>query len=127
MQIQINTGKDVDGDAGLSAHAEEVIGKTLHHLKNQLTRVEVHLDDENGEKGGSDDKSCTMEARPRGLQPVAVSHRAGSTHQAIDGAARKLKSALERQFGKLEGKQRRPVIIEDEGPQDEGSTADSPL
>jgi hypothetical protein len=57
--------------------------------------VELHLSDENGKKSGVDDKRCLMEARLAGLAPIAVSHNAATLTQAIDGAAAKLKRALD--------------------------------
>ena len=45
-----------------------------------------------------------MEARPKGHQPILVSHDADSLTQAVEGAAEKLEHALEHLFGKLRGK-----------------------
>ena len=50
---------------------EDRIGEVLSPFAERLTRVEVHLRDENAQKGGRDTR-CTMEARPRGLDPLAV-------------------------------------------------------
>lgn len=36
-----------------------------------ISRVEVHLSDEDGKKGGQNDKRCMMEARLDGRQPAA--------------------------------------------------------
>jgi ribosome-associated translation inhibitor RaiA len=52
-----------------------------------------------------------MEARVAGRQPVAVTDQAGSLHQAIDGAAQKLKRSLDSTLGKLgEHKRTTPPI-----------------
>lgn len=106
MQIQINTDNHIDGNEALSTHVEAVVESAVRHMKDHLTRVEVHLEDENGGKAGSDDKRCLMEARLRNHQPVAVSHNAGSVHQAVDGAARKLKASLESLLGRLDDHRR---------------------
>lgn len=108
MQIQINTDNHIDGNAALSAHVEAVVESAVRHVKEQLTRVEVHLEDQNAGKAGTDDKRCLMEARLRSHQPVAVSHHAGSVHEAVDGAARKLRVALEALLGRLDASRRRP-------------------
>jgi hypothetical protein len=42
-----------------------------------------------------------LEARLTGLQPIAVTHEAASLRLAIEGAAEKLKHALEHRLGKL--------------------------
>ena len=109
MQIQINTDHHIDGKEALCAHVEAVVENAVRHVKDHLTRVEVHLDDENGGKAGSDDKRCLMEARLRSHQPIAVSHHAGSIHQAVDGAARKLRASLEALLGRLDDHRRHPT------------------
>lgn len=95
MKIQVNTGPNTDGREAMIRHAESVVAATLGHLTEHITRVEIHLSDENGEKGGSTDKRCVMEARLEQHQPIAVTQDAASIHQAIDDAADKLKHALD--------------------------------
>ena len=77
-----------------------VVTDVLGHLTARITRVEVHLSDEHGAKHGAEDKRCVMEARPQGLHPTAVTHHAATVHQAVDGAADKLKRALEHAIGR---------------------------
>jgi ribosome-associated translation inhibitor RaiA len=101
MHIQINTDHNVEGREGLAAHVEEVVASALSHVSAQITRVEVHLSDENGAKGGLNDKRCLMEARLEGRQPTAVTHHANTLPQAVDGAADKLKRAIESTIGRL--------------------------
>ena len=64
----------------VAAAVERILG----HLAEHITRVEVHLSDENGKKGGSHDKRCMMEARLEGHQPIAVTHEAETIAQAIE-------------------------------------------
>ena len=85
----------------MARRAEAAVERTLGHLAQHVTRVEVHLSDENGKKGGSHDKRCMMEARLERHQPIAVTHEAETIHQAIDGAAGKLKSSLDHTLGRL--------------------------
>jgi hypothetical protein len=63
--------------------------------------VEVHLSDENGDKGGQNDKRCVMEARLQGRQPVAVTYRAATVEEAVDGAAGELTRLIENTLGRL--------------------------
>ena len=100
MKIQINTDKNIAGDARLNQHTEDVVERALRHLAAQITRVEVHLSDENSAKPGTTDKRCMMEARIEGRQPIAITHDAANLHQAIEGAATKLKKSLEHDLGK---------------------------
>jgi len=104
MLIKVNTDSHIDGTAEMAAEVEAVIEDTLSHFADRLTRVEVHLSDENSHKGGDRDKRCVMEARAQGLQPIAVTHEAGTADEAVDGAAEKLKHALETHFGRLESR-----------------------
>jgi ribosome-associated translation inhibitor RaiA len=101
MQIQLNTDRSVNGTDALRAQVEETVGRALRRFEGQVTRVEAHLSDENHEKFGATDKRCALEARPTGLQPIAVTHQAATLDQAIEGAAGKLRRALETAFGKL--------------------------
>lgn len=104
MQIQINTDHHIEGHEGLVAWATGEVQTALSHHKAQVTRVEVHLSDENGAKPGAKgtpgDKRCVMEARLQGRQPLAVTHHADNQHQAITGAADKLNRLIESTLGK---------------------------
>ncbi|HUG99148.1 MAG TPA: HPF/RaiA family ribosome-associated protein, partial [Gammaproteobacteria bacterium] len=50
------------------------------------------------------DMRCLMEARLEGLQPIAVTHRAATSSQAVEGAADKLTRLIESTFGRLRAK-----------------------
>lgn len=95
MQIQVNTDASIEGRAALITHVSGVVESTLRRVSDHITRVEVHLSDENGQKGGQDDKRCMMEARMEGRQPIAVTHQAASLSQAVDGAVDKLSRLIE--------------------------------
>jgi len=101
MQIQINTDKNIEGSEQLTQEVEATVETTLGRFSEQLTRIEVHLSDENGNKSRGDDKKCVMEARPAGMQPVAVTHVAATLDQAVDGAAGKLEHLLDSTFSRL--------------------------
>ena len=100
MRVQVNTDNNIPGDESLEAHVEEVVTSTLSRFSQDVTRVEVHLQDENSHKGGSDDIRCMMEARVEGMQPTAVTHNAGNVKDAINGAVRKLRNALTTSLGR---------------------------
>ena len=101
MQIQINADRGIEGHERLADFARETVTDHTGHLAARLTRVEVHLRDENGPKSGSNDKRCTMEARLEHRKPTAVTHYAESVEQAISGAAGKLRRALDRELERL--------------------------
>lgn len=94
MQIQINTDHNIEGREALATHVQGVVENVLGSLAERVTRVEVHLSDQNGNKSGPNDKRCMMEARVEGRQPTAVTHTAETVDQAVDGAVEKLKRSL---------------------------------
>ena len=101
MKIQINTDNHITGRETLVAQAEATITGALGHLAKHVTRVEVHLSDENGNKTGGRDKRCVMEARLESHQPIAVTDEADSLDEAIAGAADKLKRSLEHTLSRV--------------------------
>ena len=100
MQIQVNTDANIEGRDELARQIEAEINTALSQFSDQITRVEVHLSDENAGKSGSADKRCLMEARPAGRQPIAVSHEGATLEEAYSGAAKKLRSSLESTLGR---------------------------
>ena len=85
---------------------EDRIGEVLSPFAERLTRVEVHLRDENAQKGGRDTR-CTMEARPRGLDPLAVEAIEEGPREAVRSALGKLQHALGHRFGRLDAKRKK--------------------
>lgn len=102
MQIQINTDHNIPGREALSAHVTNVVENALSHFRERITRVEVHLTDENGPKGGDTDMRCAMEARLGHHQPIAITHESATLHQAINGAADKLARLVEHTLERLD-------------------------
>ena len=118
MQIQVNSDNHIQSNVRLEEWVRTTIESTLERFEEGLTRIEVHLGDENGDKAGPHDKRCQMEARPKGHQPVSVTHRAESLDLAIEGAATKLSHALEHMFGKLRNKRAPNTQSAETGPND---------
>lgn len=101
MQIQVNTDRNIEGDENLIADVRGTVDGALSRFSDRITRVEVHLSDENADKGGADDIRCLIEARLEGRAPIAVSHQAASVDRAVDGAADKLIRSLDSTLGRL--------------------------
>ncbi|MFO7574134.1 MAG: HPF/RaiA family ribosome-associated protein [Bacteroidales bacterium] len=101
MQIQFNTDKNVTGSEDIAASSTSLISEELKRYSQQITRVEVHFSDEDGNKDGLNNKRCMMEARLAGMKPIAVTHQADTHEQAIFGAIDKLKTSLEKITGRL--------------------------
>jgi ribosome-associated translation inhibitor RaiA len=101
MQIQFNTDKNVAGSEELVAASTSIITEELSRFSTQITRVEVHLSDEDGNKDGVNDKRCLMEARLAGMKPIAVTNHANTHELAVFGAVDKLKASLEKATERL--------------------------
>jgi len=101
MLVQVNTDNHVTGDDELADRVAADVQRTLKRFSTQITRVEVHINDENGDKAGATDKRCLLEARVKGLDPVAVSHHAPSVSEAVKGATEKLVRSLDRTLARL--------------------------
>lgn len=101
MIIQFNTDHKIPGSERQSAYFSPIIAEALGRFSNQITRIEVHLTDENSHKEGQDDKRCMLEARLEGLNPIAVTSHGESIERAVKGAIEKMKTALDSVLGKL--------------------------
>ena len=106
MQIQVNTDRNIAGHEALAAHVSSIVESALGHIREHITRVEVHLSDENSDKkGGKDAMRCVMEARLEKHQPTAVTHHAATVEQAVDGAVDRLTRLLDHTLGRLHDQQ----------------------
>ena len=114
MQIQVNTDHNVEGHEELARRIEAEVSASLSRFSGQITRVEVHLRNENAGKSGGVDKRCLMEARPTGHQPVAVSHQGATLEEAFSGAAKKLQRSLESTLGRRDDRKGGASIRTDE-------------
>ena len=101
MKIQLNTDVNIDGDEALAAQVSATVEQALDRFSEHITRVEVHLADENAGKNGQKDHRCMLEARLEGRQPVAVTEHAATLEQAVQGAAQKLAHLLDSTLGRL--------------------------
>ncbi|MBD1550829.1 HPF/RaiA family ribosome-associated protein [Pseudomonas sp. C2L12B] len=104
MHIQVNSDNHIQGGSRLEHWVRSTLEAALERFEEDLTRIEVHLRDENGDKPGPHDKRCQLEARAKGLTPISVSHKSPTLETAVDGAATKLEHALSHQFGKLKSR-----------------------
>lgn len=106
MQIQISTDHNIEGSEDMAGATTDIVAHALRRLSDHITRVEVHLSDENGPKAGENDIRCTLEARLVGRQPIAVTHHADTIPLAVHGAASSLVSLIENTLGRTEGLER---------------------
>ena len=100
MQVQFNSDSSVMGTANVAERIEASVRGKLSRFEDRLTRLEIHVHDENAHKHGHDDKACTIEARPRGGKPIGVTEGASTVDDAARKAAGTLAQRLTRHFGK---------------------------
>jgi hypothetical protein len=103
MIIQVNAN-GLGPDAGGLSTVESEIRRRLARFERRLTRVEIHFEDVNADRGGSCDKRCLIELRPRSAAPIAVSDCASNIGPSIAGAAAKAVAALDTHFGKMDAR-----------------------
>jgi len=108
MQFQFNSDSSVMGTENVAERIEAMCRDKLARFEERLTRLEVHVSDENAAKGGADDKACTIEARPRGGRPLGVTAHVSKVDDAARKAANTLAERLERHFGKGEKHKHEP-------------------
>ena len=100
MQILINTENSIEADEQLMERIEAIARAGLSRFSDRITRVDLHLSDVNGKRGGAD-KHCVMEVRPKGLDPVVTPDQAETVDKVALSAIRKMVYLLESTFGKL--------------------------
>jgi ribosomal subunit interface protein len=104
MIIQVNTDKNIDGSQNAKAYVTEKIEAGMKHYADKITRVEVHLSDQNADKEGPDDIQCRIEARIEGQQPVLVESKDETMHKALGEAIDKMQAVMRTVIGKMKEK-----------------------
>ena len=99
MQVQINTDNATHGSERSIEGVEAMMRDRLSRFSDRISRIEVHLSDVNGDRGGLD-KHCMIEMRPNGLDPLVATDQADTMDAAINGALGKSITVLDRTFGK---------------------------
>lgn len=102
MTVQLNTDKTISGNEKNQHYFTSMIEEGLKNFESHITRIEVHLSDENGIKEGFNDMRCLLETRIEGRQPIAVSCQADTVELAVSGAIDKLTASLETILGRMQ-------------------------
>ena len=108
MMVHITTDNHIQGRERLVREVEASVEESLARFAPQITRVEVHLSDENGKKPGENDKRCKLEARLAGLAALGVTGAGSNLDQAVESALEKLHNLLDHKLGRLSDKKGRP-------------------
>jgi len=102
MQVQVNTSNGVENKETLERWAGEFLNDALSRFRQEITRVEVQMSDENSAAKGGPNLRCMLEARLNGHEPLAVNHHAETQDLAFRGATQKLVRLIEHTMGKLD-------------------------
>ncbi len=113
MQVQVNSNHTIHTGESFERWASTELNASLSRFKDDITRIEVHMSDDIGDKASAEHKRCVMEARLAYHEPLVVNHRAPSQDEAFRGASDKLKHALEHLQGKLRNHRARESIRRD--------------
>lgn len=101
MQVHVSTDNHIHGSESLAESVSSDVRSTFERFADQITRLDVHLADVNGPKGGSNDIRCLVEVRLAHHQPVVASHQAGAVDEAVDGASEKAFRVVETTLAKI--------------------------
>lgn len=101
MIIQFNADKNLHISEAYAQKMKDILIKELDRFADLLTRIEIHLTDENSSRKTKDDKRCTLEAKLKTKNPLAVSGMGDTYDNAVTGAIHKLQAALDHAVGKM--------------------------
>ena len=101
MLVQIHTDKNIEGGSRFAEYFTTEIKNELARFDEIVTRVEVHITDENGNKSTTNDKKCVIEVRVEKKQPIAVTANADSPEKAFFEALEKIQRVLDTTVEKI--------------------------
>ena len=104
MQILIYTDNHIKAHEAMVERLTNAVQHALKRFDQHITRVQVHVKDENGPKAGPHDQRCVIEARLQHRQPISASHEATTIDHAVDGALTKLTRAIDSDLGRRKDK-----------------------
>ena len=100
MQFMFNSDNQLPLSSETSQALEALVEARLARIADRLTRVEVHLSDDDGPRTGGDDKKCLIELRPNGMRAITATDQAATVERAVTAATDKALKAFDRQIGK---------------------------
>ncbi|MBN2041497.1 MAG: HPF/RaiA family ribosome-associated protein [Spirochaetes bacterium] len=119
MHIQINTGHNIKIHNTLIDKVSGIIRNSLSRFSSHITRVNVHLRDENSKRmAGHDVMRCMIEAHLEGRHPIAVTHQAAGLEKAVKGTSDKLAGMIGTIVERMHNRER----LEDAPEPDESDT-----
>jgi hypothetical protein len=101
MTIQINTDHNISENENQIDSLKKLIRDSLERYGEHITRIEVHISDENGKKEGPNNKRCVLEVRLEDREPIAVIGLGNSIEEALNDAIGKITASLNTILGKI--------------------------
>lgn len=105
MIIIFNTDHNIQAGDFFTSPLESILLDKLEKYNRKITKLEVHLTDENGKKKGVDDKRCLLEAHIDKMEPTIGSCLSDTYESSLIGAIKNLKASLETKLGRLQDQQ----------------------
>lgn len=100
MLVKINAAS-FDSSPELNAHVQDQVDKATQRFAARVTRVDVHLHDDNAHKKSATDKRCVLEARLTGMEPLTVEHAGEDVYKTVAEAAGKLERLIGHKLERL--------------------------
>ncbi len=72
MIIQFNYDKNIQGTEKFETFISGKINRSLKRFTGKITRLEIHLSDQNAHKASHDAVQCKIEARIKDIHPIVV-------------------------------------------------------
>ncbi len=110
MHLQVN-GLNISLSDTLLAHVDTRFRFALDRIENQITRVSVRLEDQNGPRGG-EDKHCKVIVTLRAGGTVVLNEKGNNFYNVIDRASEKTKRLINKNSEKKRSRRRQepPVL-----------------
>lgn len=102
MIITFNTDNNVQGGDAFIAPLRAILHQKFEKYMHKISKIKVHLTDENGSKKGVDDKRCLLEAHIDSMEPIVCMNVAATYEESLSGAIQHLKTSLNKKLEKLE-------------------------
>ena len=99
MKVQVRHDDNLPGDR--NEWIARTVEGALARYGEQITTVEVHFADEDGPKNAEGTIRCTIEARPAGFDPIAVTAHSSDMVGALDAALDKIERMLDGKLGRV--------------------------
>ena len=99
MKIQIHA-RDFEMNQALREHILRRCRFVLSRLRDSVRRIEIHLADENGPKGGVD-KRCLVRIKSDSFSEIVIKDMESDLYVAVDRALSRAKRSLLRRMNSL--------------------------